>query len=72
LPPVQLIQVGDAYFVRDGHHRISVAHHLGQASIDAEVLIWGRSGPTPRNSPAKPFPGSVSPAHGLARRGSNA
>jgi hypothetical protein len=29
LPPVQLIQIGDAYYVRDGHHRISVAHARG-------------------------------------------
>ena len=25
MPPVDLVQVGDLYFVRDGHHRISVA-----------------------------------------------
>lgn len=24
LPAVELIQVGDLYFVRDGHHRVSV------------------------------------------------
>jgi len=40
LPPVELIQVGDTYFVRDGHHRISVARALGQAYIDAEVTVW--------------------------------
>lgn len=40
LPPVELIQVGDAYFVRDGHHRISVAASLGQEFIDAHVLHW--------------------------------
>lgn len=39
LPPVELIQVGDVYFVRDGHHRISVARHLGQTAIDAEVIV---------------------------------
>lgn len=38
LPPVQLYQVGDVYFVRDGHHRISVARERGQAFIDAEVI----------------------------------
>ena len=38
LPPVELIQVGDIYFVRDGHHRISVARALGQPVIEAEVL----------------------------------
>jgi hypothetical protein len=40
LPPVQLVQVGDIYFVRDGHHRISVAHALGECAIDAEVTVW--------------------------------
>jgi hypothetical protein len=38
LPPVQLYKVGDVYFVRDGHHRISVARERGQAFIDAEVI----------------------------------
>ena len=40
LPPVDLIQVGDVYFVRDGHHRISVARSFGQAAIDAQVTVW--------------------------------
>jgi hypothetical protein len=38
LPPVQLYQIADAYFVRDGHHRVSVARARGQAWIDAEVV----------------------------------
>lgn len=38
LPPIQLYQVGQAYFVRDGHHRVSVARQTGQAYIDAEVI----------------------------------
>lgn len=38
LPRVILIQVGDAYYVRDGHHRISVAYALGEMYIDAEVI----------------------------------
>ena len=36
-PPVELIQFGDAYYVRDGHHRISVAKMFGQATIEAEI-----------------------------------
>lgn len=40
LPPIDLIQVGDAYCVRDGHHRLSVAKVFGQQEIDAEVTIW--------------------------------
>lgn len=47
LPPIELIQVGDIYFVRDGHHRISVARALGQEEIDAEVTVWDLSGPLP-------------------------
>ena len=38
--PVQLIRVGDDYFVRDGHHRISVARALGQYAIEAEITVW--------------------------------
>ncbi|CAG0927799.1 hypothetical protein TFLX_00631 [Thermoflexales bacterium] len=37
LPPVRLYQVGDAYFVMDGHHRVSVAREQGVDFIDAEV-----------------------------------
>ncbi len=40
LPPVALVQVGNIYFVRDGHHRISVARALGQGDIEAEVRVW--------------------------------
>jgi len=38
LPPVQLYQVGQVYFVLDGHHRVSVAREQGQEYIDAEVI----------------------------------
>lgn len=38
LPPVELIQVADEYFVRDGHHRISVANAVGQVEIEAQIL----------------------------------
>ncbi len=37
LPPVRLYKVGDAYFVVDGHHRVSVAREQGVEFIDAEV-----------------------------------
>jgi len=40
LPPVDLIQVGDTYYVRDGHHRISVARSLGRMVIEAEVTVF--------------------------------
>src|SRR5688572_32058174 len=37
LPPVSLFKIGDLYFVRDGHHRVSVAKSLGREDIDAYV-----------------------------------
>jgi hypothetical protein len=37
MPPVDLLKVGEIYFVRDGHHRVSVARALGRADIDANV-----------------------------------
>jgi hypothetical protein len=37
LPPISLFQIGDLFFVRDGHHRVSVAKSLGRDDIDAYV-----------------------------------
>jgi len=37
LPAVELYKVGEAYFVRDGNHRVSVAREMGQLEIDADV-----------------------------------
>ena len=47
MPPVKLVRIGDVYFVRDGHHRISVARSLGQKEIEAEVTVWRITGPPP-------------------------
>jgi hypothetical protein len=40
IPAVELIQIGQFYFVRDGHHRISVARALGKQFIDAKVTVF--------------------------------
>ncbi|MBX3014163.1 MAG: ParB N-terminal domain-containing protein [Caldilineaceae bacterium] len=45
LPPVDLVEVENTYFVTDGHHRISVAKMMGFREIEAEVIIW-RQGTT--------------------------
>ena len=37
LPAIQLYEIGGAYFVRDGNHRVSVARSQGGEIIDAEV-----------------------------------
>lgn len=36
-PPVELYKVGDAYFVVDGHHRVSVARNMGAPTVEARV-----------------------------------
>ena len=38
LPPISVYRFEGRHYVRDGHHRVSVAHALGQADIDAEVV----------------------------------
>lgn len=50
LPSVDLIQIGGIYFVRDGHHRISVARAMGQEQIEATVTVWETSGTPLRKS----------------------
>jgi hypothetical protein len=37
MPPVDLVRIGQIYFVRDGHHRVSVARALGHGDINAMV-----------------------------------
>lgn len=36
-PPVEVFRVGQQYFVVDGHHRVSVARHLGWETVQAHV-----------------------------------
>lgn len=43
LPPVSVYRVGDRHYLRDGHHRASVARALGADCIDAQVVELGRA-----------------------------
>ncbi|NJN99111.1 MAG: hypothetical protein HC875_35980 [Anaerolineales bacterium] len=43
-PPIEVYQVGDVYFVQNGHHRVSVATYLGWPDIQAYVTVL----PAPR------------------------
>jgi hypothetical protein len=38
LPPISVYRIGEVYFVRDGHHRVSVARALGRDVIEAYVV----------------------------------
>ena len=37
MPPVDLYRIGELHFVRDGHHRVSVARAMHQPTIEAHV-----------------------------------
>lgn len=38
IPPIDVYKVGEAYFVNDGNHRVSVARQLGGETIAAHVV----------------------------------
>ncbi|MFN2198715.1 MAG: universal stress protein [Anaerolineales bacterium] len=38
LPPIEVYQIGEAYFVLDGNHRVSVARQLDMGTINAYVV----------------------------------
>ena len=65
LPPVQLYQVGGAYFVRDGHHRVSVARTRGRQYVDAEVIEAQVRAPLPVAPVAETPPAAALPAGSL-------
>jgi len=37
MPPIDVYQIGDAYFVQDGNHRVSIARRLNTKTISARV-----------------------------------
>ncbi len=43
LPPIEVYQVGEAYFVMDGNHRVSIARRNGMATIPA--YVWQYESP---------------------------
>jgi hypothetical protein len=51
LPPVDLVKVGDRYYVTDGHNRVAAARRAGMVGIDADVtelLVPGVAAGPPR------------------------
>lgn len=37
VPPIEVYELGDSYFVIDGHHRVGAAKKVGQDFLDASV-----------------------------------
>lgn len=44
LPAISVVQVGSVYYVRDGHHRVSVARLMGEQYIEANAQVWQVAG----------------------------
>jgi hypothetical protein len=38
MPPIDVYRIGELHFVKDGHHRVSVARALGDNTIEAHVV----------------------------------
>jgi hypothetical protein len=38
MPPIDVYRIGELHFVKDGHHRVSVARAQGDTAIDAHVI----------------------------------
>jgi nucleotide-binding universal stress UspA family protein len=52
LPPIEAYQIGEAYFVLDGNHRVSVARQLGATYIEAYVTEFQTKVPlSPKDQP---------------------
>lgn len=52
LPPIDVYQIGDVYFVSDGNHRVSIARRQGREHIDAIVTTLSSRVPlTPDDDP---------------------
>jgi nucleotide-binding universal stress UspA family protein len=47
VPPIEVYQVGDVYFVKDGNHRVSVAREMGAKTIQAYVTEFTSPVPLP-------------------------
>jgi hypothetical protein len=60
LPPITLYRLGDAYFVEDGNHRVSVARYHGAEWIEADVTEFRPA--RAKGRLAEPAPGSASRA----------
>jgi hypothetical protein len=48
-PPIEVFQVGDVYFVRDGNHRVSVARMNKAKTIEAYVIEFRSSVPVDKD-----------------------
>jgi hypothetical protein len=55
LPPVSLYKIGDAYFVLDGHHRVSVSRYHDVPTVEAVVTEFRSRTPSVLPAGAETF-----------------
>jgi hypothetical protein len=53
LPPIELMKLGDDYYVADGHNRVAAALQAGAVAMDAEVTELAVPGVISTSSPDK-------------------
>ncbi|MFL5782423.1 MAG: chromosome partitioning protein ParB [Thermoleophilaceae bacterium] len=56
MPPIEVYRIGDVHFVRDGHHRVSVARAQGRKEIDAYVTEVTTRVPIDRGTSVRELP----------------
>ena len=69
LPAIELYKVGAVYFVRDGNHRVSVAHELGSKTIQAHVIELPTTVPLKPGMSAREFQSAEAYANFLEETG---
>jgi len=69
VPPIDVYRVGHLYFVRDGHHRVSIAMANGQPTIEAYVVNAGRKLTPFHRLKTDPLPGPPTSLRGQSSMG---
>lgn len=67
LPAIDVYQIGDAYFVIDGNHRVSIARHNGMRYLEANVVEIKTRVPLPAEHDPEALIVASEEAHFLAR-----
>jgi hypothetical protein len=68
LPSVDLVQVGEEYYVSDGHNRVAAARQAGAAVVDADVVELVLPGTPSSSAPHRPDAATILVGAGEVRQ----
>ncbi len=68
LPSVDLVQVGNEYYVSDGHNRVAAARQVGAAVVDADVVELILPGTPSSSAPHRPDASTILVGAGEVRQ----